>query len=117
MCTGSDSKINRDVVGKSRKLSFTEKSALWLRGNIFIPDARKFWTNPSVKFLCNYLQTNPVDAIISTGPPHTDHLIAQDPLPAGSVIASSLYMQSILVKTWWLFSWRYLFYKQASVSD
>ncbi|MEO5571965.1 MAG: glycosyltransferase family 4 protein [Bacteroidia bacterium] len=72
----SDSKINRDVVGKNRKLSFTEKTALWLRGNIFIPDARKFWIKPSVKFLCNYLQSNPVDAIISTGPPHTDHLIA-----------------------------------------
>jgi hypothetical protein len=72
----SNSKINRDVVGKNRKLSFTESAALWLRGNIFIPDARKFWIKPSIKFLLNYLQSNPVDAIISTGPPHTDHLIA-----------------------------------------
>jgi glycosyltransferase involved in cell wall biosynthesis len=63
-------------VGKNRKLSFAESAALWLRGNIFIPDARKFWIKPSVKFLVNYLRTNPVDAVISTGPPHTDHLIA-----------------------------------------
>lgn len=49
---------------------------MWLRGNLFIPDARCFWIQPSVKYLSNYLAKNPVDVIVSTGPPHSMHLIA-----------------------------------------
>ena len=47
----------------------------YIRANFFIPDARKFWVKPSVKFLTDYLQKNPVDAIITSGPPHSLHLI------------------------------------------
>ena len=43
---------------------------------MFIPDARKFFIKPSVKFLVEDLKKNPVDLIISTGPPHSMHLIA-----------------------------------------
>lgn len=50
--------------------------SLWLRANYFIPDARMFWIKPSVRFLCQYLKENPVDVVISTGPPHSMHLIA-----------------------------------------
>ena len=50
--------------------------SVWVRGNFFIPDARKFWIKPAAKFLNNYLANNKVDAIVSTGPPHTTHLIA-----------------------------------------
>lgn len=57
--------------------SFTHKLGLWIRANFFIPDARFLWINPSVKFLRKYLQTAPVDIIISSGPPHSVHLIAQ----------------------------------------
>lgn len=53
-----------------------ERLSRWIRGNFFIPDARKFWIRPSVRFLSDYLKNNPVDAIISTGPPHSMHLIA-----------------------------------------
>ena len=47
----------------------------YVRANYFIPDARKFWIKPSVKFLSNYLKNNKIDAIITTGPPHSMHLI------------------------------------------
>ena len=47
----------------------------YIRANYFIPDARKFWIKPSVKFLSEYLSNNCVDAIITTGPPHSLHLI------------------------------------------
>ncbi|MEO9570478.1 MAG: glycosyltransferase family 4 protein [Polaribacter sp.] len=57
-------------VGKSGLLSF-------IRGNFFIPDPKIFWVKPSVKYLQEYLDSNKVDAIISTGPPHSMHLIAQ----------------------------------------
>lgn len=56
--------------------SFVEKLSNWVRSNFFIPDARAFWIKPSVRFLKDYLKTNPVDAIVSTGPPHSAHLIA-----------------------------------------
>ncbi len=49
---------------------------LWARANFFIPDARFTWVRPSVKFLVSYLHENPVDVVVSTGPPHSMHLIA-----------------------------------------
>lgn len=48
----------------------------FIRGNFFIPDPKVFWVGPSVKFLKNYLKENKVDVLISTGPPHSMHLIA-----------------------------------------
>jgi glycosyltransferase involved in cell wall biosynthesis len=56
--------------------TFTQKLSVWLRGNLFIPDARMLWIKPSQKRLAKYLQHNKVDAIVSTGPPHSMHLIA-----------------------------------------
>ena len=53
-----------------------ERLSLWIRGNLFIPDPRRWWVKPSVKYLKTYLKEHPVDAIISTGPPHSMHLIA-----------------------------------------
>jgi glycosyltransferase involved in cell wall biosynthesis len=50
--------------------------SVWVRANFFIPDARALWVKPSVKYLTNYLKENPVDAIFSDGPPHTNTLIA-----------------------------------------
>ena len=55
--------------------SFIGKVAQYIRANYFIPDARKFWIKPSVKYLTNYLQNNKIDVVISTGPPHSAHLI------------------------------------------
>jgi hypothetical protein len=47
----------------------------YVRANYFIPDARKFWIKPSVKFLSNYLKNNKIDVVITTGPPHSMHII------------------------------------------
>ena len=57
------------------KPSFFGKILQYIRANYFIPDARKFWIQPSVTFLKNYLTENKVDIIITTGPPHSVHLI------------------------------------------
>lgn len=51
--------------------------SLWLRANVFVPDPRFLWIRPSVRFLKQYLREHPVDAIVSTGPPHSMHLIAR----------------------------------------
>ena len=49
----------------------------FIRGNFFIPDPKIFWVQPSVKYLQKYISENKIDSIISTGPPHSIHLIAQ----------------------------------------
>jgi len=69
-------KINTGFLSENKKPKRAEKLAVWIRGNFFIPDARKFWIRPSVSFLSGYLKNNPVQAIVSTGPPHSMHLIA-----------------------------------------
>ncbi|PWL24697.1 MAG: hypothetical protein DCO96_12910 [Fluviicola sp. XM-24bin1] len=48
----------------------------WIRANVFVPDSRAFWIKPSIRFLNKQLTENPVDLVISTGPPHSMHLIA-----------------------------------------
>ncbi|MFP5471496.1 MAG: glycosyltransferase family 4 protein [Bacteroidia bacterium] len=58
------------------KKSWKQKVSIFIRGNFFIPDPRVFWVKPSIKYLKKYLLENPVDAIVSTGPPHSMHLIA-----------------------------------------
>lgn len=57
--------------------SLGQKLALFIRGNFFIPDPRCFWIGPSVRFLKKYLKEHPVDVMVSTGPPHSMHLIAR----------------------------------------
>jgi hypothetical protein len=62
--------------GGKQDQKWIQKGALWLRANFFIPDAKKFWIKPSIKHLSKFLKDHPVDIIVSTGPPHTTHLIA-----------------------------------------
>lgn len=72
-------KQNKNVVSgfiSDGKMSLSKKFSLWVRGNLFIPDARMFWIRPSIRFLTKYLKNNPVDLIVSSGPPHSMHLIA-----------------------------------------
>jgi glycosyltransferase involved in cell wall biosynthesis len=54
---------------------FFGKIAQYIRANFFIPDARKYWIQPSVRFLKTHLKEDQIDLIISTGPPHSVHLI------------------------------------------
>lgn len=58
-----------------QKKTFKQRLVVGLRGNLFVPDPRVGWVNPSVRFLVKYLKDNPVDAIVTTGPPHSMHLI------------------------------------------
>lgn len=66
--------MSSGIISK-KEISALEKLMLYVRGNFFIPDARVGWVNPSVKFLSEYISQNPIDVLITTGPPHSLHLI------------------------------------------
>ncbi|MBE0391354.1 glycosyltransferase family 4 protein [Flavobacterium sp. PL002] len=68
-------KISSGIIPNQKKQSFLDKVFLWIRGNLFIPDARVFWVKPSVVYLEKYIVDNNIDTIITSGPPHSLHLI------------------------------------------
>lgn len=69
----ADEVFHRDASERTWK----QNAAVWLRGNLLIPDARVTWVKPSIRFLVDYLSDHPVDAIVTTGPPHSMHLIGR----------------------------------------
>jgi hypothetical protein len=61
--------------GAVTKKGWFSKMAAFVRGNFFIPDARKGW-NPYAKAMAEkYIQKEGIQKIITTGPPHSTHLI------------------------------------------
>lgn len=68
-------KISSGIIPNQKKQSFLDKLFLLIRGNLFIPDARVFWVKPSVRFLEKYIVENDIDTIVTSGPPHSLHLI------------------------------------------
>ncbi len=69
------SKIRKKGIPKKKDQSIFDKFLIYLRGNLFIPDSRIFWVNSSVNFLSKYILENNIESIITTGPPHSLHLI------------------------------------------
>lgn len=67
--------ISKGIISEKTNQSFLEKLMLYIRGNFFIPDARIGWVKPSVKFLSEYIKNKKIETIITTGPPHSLHLI------------------------------------------
>jgi len=67
---GSNKKLRAALTGASQKLS------IWIRGNFFIPDARKYWIKPSIVYLNTYIKAQKIDYVVSSGPPHSMHMIA-----------------------------------------
>lgn len=66
--------ISKGIIS-TKKQSWIERVMLWIRGNFFIPDARVFWIKPSVNFLKHYIAEQGIRTVITTGPPHSLHLI------------------------------------------
>jgi len=59
-------------VGDSPALA--ERFARWARGNVFIPDARVGWVPFALAEARRIHREQPVDAVLTTGPPHSVHL-------------------------------------------
>ena len=71
----SSKTISKGIISEEQEQSFIEKVMLYVRGNFFIPDARVGWVKPSVSFLLDYIKKEGIETIITTGPPHSVHLI------------------------------------------
>lgn len=71
----ADERVHLGFIKEEGRGGWREDLAVWVRGNAFIPDARVWWVRPSVRFLRKYLAEHPVDAVVTTGPPHSMHLI------------------------------------------
>ncbi|MFD2036215.1 glycosyltransferase family 4 protein [Belliella marina] len=77
-------KLKKEKMGDTSKVlekkekSFIDKAGIWARANFLIPDPRVFWVKPAVTFLEDIIANNQIDAIITTGPPHSLHLIGRN---------------------------------------
>lgn len=72
---GNTKKISSGIIPNKKRQSIIQKAMLWVRGNLFIPDARVLWVKPSTKYLSKYIKENGIETVITTGPPHSLHLI------------------------------------------
>ena len=74
---GKSETISKGIITDNKKQSVMERLMLFIRGNFFIPDARKKWVKPSVNYLSTYIKDYKINTIITTGPPHSLHLIGE----------------------------------------
>ena len=65
-----------ETISQTNK-SITHRVSIWIRMNLFVPDARAGWYFPGTKSGNKLLREEKIDAIVSVGPPHTGHLIAK----------------------------------------
>ena len=63
------------MIGVRDSSSIFHKFSKFIRANFFIPDARKGWKKYAVKKAVEIISKEKIDAIITTGPPHSTHLI------------------------------------------
>ncbi len=60
-----------------RSNKWSARMASWIRANIFIPDARYGWVFTARRKALKVIQKENIDAIITTGPPHSTHFIGK----------------------------------------
>ncbi|MDO7576234.1 MAG: hypothetical protein MUQ86_04985, partial [Flavobacteriaceae bacterium] len=60
--------------GEVKRKSALGKFAAFVRGNFFIPDARKGWIPFAIKAAQKVLKEETISYLVTTGPPHSTHL-------------------------------------------
>ncbi|GAB5415994.1 MAG: glycosyltransferase family 4 protein [Crocinitomicaceae bacterium] len=73
MLKGSKGEVPVGTTGLQNK-SRIQKLSNYVRANYFIPDARKFWKGYVINAAKKVLKEHKIEAIITTGPPHSTHL-------------------------------------------
>lgn len=66
--------VSSETISTENK-SLTHRIALWIRLNLFIPDARVGWNFTAIKAASRFVEKEKIDVIVSIGPPHSSHLI------------------------------------------
>jgi len=73
--SGNKKPIPYGNISQDKEQNLINRILIWIRLNLIIPDIRKFWNPSAIKKAIEYLRTTPVDFVITTGPPHSTHLI------------------------------------------
>lgn len=68
-------KISAGIIKRKKDQGIIERLLLWIRGNFFIPDARITWVKTATNKAMEILNTHEIQTLITTGPPHSVHLI------------------------------------------
>jgi len=75
---GAPTSVGMDPKGS--KQSWVQRKitmlGLYVRANMFIPDARMGWRRYAIREAKEIIHTHDIQAIVTTGPPHSVHLIA-----------------------------------------
>lgn len=57
------------------KVTFIQKISRFIRGNFFLPDPRRGWNRHALNAARKVIREREIDAIVTTGPPHSTHLV------------------------------------------
>jgi glycosyltransferase involved in cell wall biosynthesis len=60
---------------EKQQLKFSQKLARFIRGNLFLPDARVGWNSFAYRACCELIEKEKIDAVITTSPPHSTQLV------------------------------------------
>ncbi|MFA6542275.1 MAG: hypothetical protein WCT99_11815 [Bacteroidota bacterium] len=71
----SDSPLIASETISMENTDWKHRLAIWIRMNLFVPDARIGWNFSAVDGARTILKGHKIDAVISIGPPHSSHLI------------------------------------------
>jgi glycosyltransferase involved in cell wall biosynthesis len=74
---GSEVKLEVSESISKTNASISQKISLWIRMNLFVPDARIGWRFSGYKEAINKLKGEKFDVILSNGPPHSTHLLSK----------------------------------------
>ncbi len=72
---GKNSDVPYGSLESSSKDPLLKKLSFWFRLNLVVPDARKVWNKYAYRAASKELLTNKYDAVVTSGPPHSTHLV------------------------------------------
>ncbi len=72
---GKNSDVPYGSLEAAKNDSLFKKLSLWFRLNLVVPDARKVWNKYAYRAASKELLTNKYDAVVTSGPPHSTHLV------------------------------------------
>ncbi len=74
---GKDEQLIASETISTENKGLSHKLSIWLRMNVFVPDARIGWYWSGVRKGKKILEHNDFSAIVTIGPPHSTHLIGR----------------------------------------